>query len=128
MVFPCFCFCETYTRSVVPMDLYVIDLDYLSLTVAQLFRDFKKRRKKVVESPMLSGRDFEWQNIEVSKLNFECFQVEPPLGPQKWTTRDRFKALGKKKGHGKRHQHCKLSQVRQFLENEKDLKLGDGVP
>jgi len=54
------------TGSVVPMDLYVIDLDYLSLT------------------------------------------VEPPLGPQKWTTRDRFK-------------------VRQFLENEKEQKLADGV-
>ena len=55
------------TGSVVPMDLYVIDLDYLSLT------------------------------------------VEPPLGPQRWTTRDRFK-------------------VRQFLENEKEQKLAEGVP
>eukprot|EP00439_Symbiodinium_sp_Y106_P005596 s3618_g1.t1 len=54
------------TGSVVPMDLYVIDLDYMSLT------------------------------------------VEPPLGPQRWTTKDRFK-------------------VRQFLENEKDQKLADGV-
>lgn len=54
------------TGSVVPMDLYVIDLDYLGLT------------------------------------------VEQPLGPQRWTTRDRFK-------------------VRQFLENEKEQKWADGV-
>lgn len=54
------------TGSVVPMDLYVIDLDYLSLT------------------------------------------VEPPLGPQRWTNKDRFK-------------------VRQFLENEKEQKWADGV-
>eukprot|EP00931_Biecheleriopsis_adriatica_P005049 TRINITY_DN106612_c0_g1_i1.p1 TRINITY_DN106612_c0_g1~~TRINITY_DN106612_c0_g1_i1.p1 ORF type:complete len:950 (+),score=237.21 TRINITY_DN106612_c0_g1_i1:43-2892(+) len=54
------------TGSVSPMDLYVIDLDHLSLT------------------------------------------VEPPLGPQRFTNRDRFK-------------------VRQFLESEKERKMGDEV-
>eukprot|EP00933_Yihiella_yeosuensis_P061456 TRINITY_DN64264_c0_g1_i1.p1 TRINITY_DN64264_c0_g1~~TRINITY_DN64264_c0_g1_i1.p1 ORF type:complete len:619 (+),score=101.77 TRINITY_DN64264_c0_g1_i1:67-1857(+) len=54
------------TGSPVPMKLYVIDLDHLSLS------------------------------------------VEPPLGPQRWTNRDRFK-------------------VRQFLEGEKEQKLNDNV-
>jgi len=54
------------TGSTNPMDLYVIDLDHLSLT------------------------------------------VEPPLGPQRWTNKDRFK-------------------VRQFLEMEKEAKKGEEV-
>eukprot|EP00442_Polarella_glacialis_P058741 CAMPEP_0115062304 /NCGR_PEP_ID=MMETSP0227-20121206/8469_1 /TAXON_ID=89957 /ORGANISM="Polarella glacialis, Strain CCMP 1383" /LENGTH=807 /DNA_ID=CAMNT_0002447663 /DNA_START=134 /DNA_END=2554 /DNA_ORIENTATION=+ len=47
-------------------------------------------------------------NLYAIDLSFDKLMVEPPLGPQRWTSRDRFK-------------------VRQFLESEKESKMGEEV-